>query len=113
MYPRTDCCAVFAAGPYVFQQFETLQGAGLQPAAAEALKLLHRLASDPGIVAIMRSHRWTVGKLSEMPPEVRYNLQLQPLHVARTCKPLRAPQSLHSLLGFCTRYDMSGRCSDV
>ena len=54
----------------MFQQFEALQGAGLQPSAAEALKLLHRLAADPGIVAIMRAHQWTVGKLSEMPPEV-------------------------------------------
>ena len=58
------------AGPYVFQHYETLQGTGLRPSAAEALKLLHRLAADPGIAAIMRTHRWTVGKLSEMPPEV-------------------------------------------
>ena len=56
----------------MFQQFETLQGPGLQPAATEALKLLHRLAADPGIVAIMRAHRWTVGRLSEMPPEVTH-----------------------------------------
>ena len=35
----------------------------------EALKLLHRLAADPGIVGIMTKHRWSVGLLSEMPPE--------------------------------------------
>ena len=58
----------------MFQQFEALQGSGLQPAAAEALKLLHRLAADPGIVAIMRAHRWTVGKLKEMPPEVKHSI---------------------------------------
>ena len=56
----------------MFEQFEALQGSLMQPSAGEALKLLHRLAADPGIVAIMRAHRWTVGKLSEMPPEVRY-----------------------------------------
>ena len=28
-----------------------------------------RLAADPGIVGIMSKHRWTVGLLSEMPPE--------------------------------------------
>lgn len=33
------------------------------------MKLLHRLAADPGIIGIMSKHRWTVGLLSEMPPE--------------------------------------------
>ena len=56
----------------MFQSFETLQNGALQPPASEAMRLLHRLAADPGIVAIMRAHRWTVGKLSEMPPEVRH-----------------------------------------
>lgn len=42
---------------------------GLTPPPSEALKLLHRLAADPGIVGILTKHRWTVGKLSEMPPE--------------------------------------------
>lgn len=28
-----------------------------------------RLAADPGIVAVMARHRWSVGLLSEMPPE--------------------------------------------
>ncbi len=55
----------------MFQSFETLQGDAVQPPATEAMKLLHRLAADPGIVAIMRAHHWTVGKLSEMPPEVQ------------------------------------------
>lgn len=36
---------------------------------SEAIKLLHRLAADPGIIGIMSKHRWTVGLLSEMPPE--------------------------------------------
>lgn len=33
------------------------------------MKLLHRLAADPGIIGILSKHRWTVGLLSEMPPE--------------------------------------------
>jgi hypothetical protein len=34
----------------------------------QALKLLHRLATDPGINGIMERHGWRVGLLSEMPP---------------------------------------------
>lgn len=41
----------------------------LSPPPSEALNLLHRLASDPGISGIMMKHGYTVGKLSEMPPE--------------------------------------------
>ncbi|KAL0311279.1 UNVERIFIED_CONTAM: hypothetical protein Sangu_2422600 [Sesamum angustifolium] len=56
-------------GPYIF-------GSGLclalirllNPPASRALELLHRLASDPGIVAIMNKHRWRVGILTEMAP---------------------------------------------
>lgn len=33
------------------------------------MRLLHRLAADPGVQGIMSRHRWTVGLLSEMPPE--------------------------------------------
>lgn len=57
------------AGPYVFQKFEAWEHPGLFPTAPEALKLLHRLAADPGIAGIMSKHRWGVGLLSEMPPE--------------------------------------------
>lgn len=74
MFICTDWCPVILTGPYVFQRFEALQGSSLQPAAAEALKLLRRLAADPGIVTIMRAHRWTVGKLKEMPPEVKHSI---------------------------------------
>ena len=31
--------------------------------------MLHRLAADPGIVAVMERNQWSVGRLSEMPPE--------------------------------------------
>ncbi|KAK9804353.1 hypothetical protein WJX72_008599 [[Myrmecia] bisecta] len=60
---------VLPKGEYVFQQFRLLPHPALTPPPSEALKLLHRLAADPGIVGIMNKHRWTVGLLSEMPPE--------------------------------------------
>ena len=46
------------AGPHTFQRYEAWQLPMLAPAPAEALKLLHRLAADPGIVGIMQKHRW-------------------------------------------------------
>ncbi|KAK4420563.1 hypothetical protein Salat_2006700 [Sesamum alatum] len=57
-------------GPYIFGDFRTLSlpGIELNPPASRALELLHRLASDPGIVAIMNKHRWRVGILTEMAP---------------------------------------------
>eukprot|EP00976_Prorocentrum_cordatum_P095283 1190121-Prorocentrum_minimum.AAC.1 len=39
-----------------------------RPPGPQALALLYRIANDPGIVAVMESHRWNVGLLSEMPP---------------------------------------------
>ncbi|KAK9799763.1 hypothetical protein WJX73_001696 [Symbiochloris irregularis] len=56
-------------GQYVFHKFQAWAAPGLAPPPSEALKLLHRLAADPGIVGIMNKHRWAVGMLSEMPPE--------------------------------------------
>ncbi|XWS36732.1 hypothetical protein CRYUN_Cryun20dG0111000 [Craigia yunnanensis] len=57
-------------GPYIFCDFRTLQipGVVLHPPASEALKRMHMLASDPGIVAIMNKHRWHVGIMTEMAP---------------------------------------------
>ena len=57
------------AGPHTFQGFEAWQQALLSPPPPDALKLLHRLAADPGIAGIMSKHAWSVGLLSEMPPE--------------------------------------------
>ena len=56
------------SGEYTFAAYTTLQGP-LVPSSRQALLLLYRVASDPGIVAVMRAHRWRVGLLSEMPPE--------------------------------------------
>ncbi|KZV28324.1 hypothetical protein F511_16574 [Dorcoceras hygrometricum] len=57
-------------GPYIFCDFRTLSlpGVELNPPASKALDLLHTLASDPGIVAIMNKHHWRVGILTEMAP---------------------------------------------
>ncbi|KAJ6401397.1 hypothetical protein OIU84_016752 [Salix udensis] len=57
-------------GPYIFCDFRTLQipGVELNPPASEALKRMHMLAADPGIVAIMNKHRWRVGIMTEMAP---------------------------------------------
>lgn len=42
--------------------------ASVKPHPFEAEKLLTKLATDPGIVACMREHQWTVGKLVELDP---------------------------------------------
>ncbi|CAI9090130.1 OLC1v1024834C1 [Oldenlandia corymbosa var. corymbosa] len=57
-------------GNYIFSEFRTLSlpGIELNPPPSEALKLMHRLAADPGIVAIMNKHRWRVGIMTEMAP---------------------------------------------
>ena len=48
------------AGPYMFQRFQTWDGLPMDafPSPAHALKLLHRLAADHGIAAIMAQHKW-------------------------------------------------------
>ncbi|KAF7140222.1 hypothetical protein RHSIM_Rhsim06G0169800 [Rhododendron simsii] len=57
-------------GQYIFCEFRTLHipGIELSPPASEALKRMHMLAADPGIVAIMNKHRWRVGIMTEMAP---------------------------------------------
>ncbi|XP_024357843.1 uncharacterized protein [Physcomitrium patens] len=57
-------------GPYSFSDFRTLAlpGIELHPPPHKALAIMHKLASDPGIVAIMNKHRWQVGVMTEMAP---------------------------------------------
>ncbi|KAF9606712.1 hypothetical protein IFM89_027756 [Coptis chinensis] len=57
-------------GAYIFCDFRTLQlpGVELNPPASEALKRMHMLAADPGIIAIMNKHRWRVGVMTELAP---------------------------------------------
>ena len=57
------------AGQYTFGEYKVLDGARLTPSKEDALQLLYRVASDPGIVAVMNRYHWSVGLLSEMPPE--------------------------------------------
>ncbi|GFR48798.1 hypothetical protein Agub_g10748, partial [Astrephomene gubernaculifera] len=54
---------------FTFGAYETWQRPGLRPPHGDALKLLYRLANDPGILGIMAAHRYHVRLLSEMPPE--------------------------------------------
>ncbi|RWR96024.1 putative Ubiquitin and WLM domain-containing protein [Cinnamomum micranthum f. kanehirae] len=57
-------------GTYVFCDFRTLHipGIELNPPASEALKRMHMLACDPGIIAVMNKHRWRIGIMTEMAP---------------------------------------------
>ncbi|XP_072973376.1 uncharacterized protein [Typha angustifolia] len=57
-------------GTYIFCDFRTLHipGIELNPPSSEALKRMHMLACDPGIIAIMNKHRWRVGIMTEMAP---------------------------------------------
>ncbi|XP_021735251.1 uncharacterized protein LOC110701943 isoform X2 [Chenopodium quinoa] len=57
-------------GPYIFCNFRTLElpGVVLNPPPSEAMKRMHMLAADPGIVAIMNKYRWRVGIMTEMAP---------------------------------------------
>ncbi|KAI3753405.1 hypothetical protein L2E82_25457 [Cichorium intybus] len=58
-------------GNYIFGDFKTLDlpGIKLNPPASEALRLMHTLAADRGIVAVMNKHKWRVGIMTEMAPE--------------------------------------------
>jgi hypothetical protein len=57
-------------GQYIFCDFRTLHlpGVELNPPPSEAMKRMHMLACDPGIIAIMNKHRWRVGIMTEMAP---------------------------------------------
>ncbi|KVI10653.1 hypothetical protein Ccrd_010941 [Cynara cardunculus var. scolymus] len=71
-------------GKYIFGDFKTLDLPGIEvlndsclgnlliylnPPASEALRLMHTLAADRGIVAVMNKHQWRVGIMTEMAPE--------------------------------------------
>lgn len=57
-------------GPYIFCNFGTLQlpRIELNPPAEKALAIMHRLANNLGIIAIMKEHRWRVGIMTELVP---------------------------------------------
>eukprot|EP00200_Dunaliella_tertiolecta_P005744 CAMPEP_0202357478 /NCGR_PEP_ID=MMETSP1126-20121109/11487_1 /ASSEMBLY_ACC=CAM_ASM_000457 /TAXON_ID=3047 /ORGANISM="Dunaliella tertiolecta, Strain CCMP1320" /LENGTH=316 /DNA_ID=CAMNT_0048950363 /DNA_START=42 /DNA_END=992 /DNA_ORIENTATION=+ len=61
---------VEALQTFTFHDYQVLpERPGVFPPPKEALKLLHRLASDSGIIHIMKDNQFTVGSLREMPPE--------------------------------------------
>lgn len=55
------------ANPYRFHDLETLSGFEDE---AHARELLQLLSTDPGVLAVLKEHKWSVGKLCEMYPEV-------------------------------------------
>ncbi|KAJ3310046.1 hypothetical protein HDU76_003463 [Blyttiomyces sp. JEL0837] len=50
---------------YTFQSFQVLPNF---PDSSQALALLHKLSSDPGVRAVMENHKWSVGALIELSP---------------------------------------------
>ncbi|XP_065874467.1 uncharacterized protein [Euphorbia lathyris] len=70
MSSRSNALLKLPQGPYTFCDFRTLELSGIElnPPASEALKRMHMLAADPGIVAIMNKHCWRVGIMTEMAP---------------------------------------------
>lgn len=70
MLDRTNAPLKLPQGQYIFCDFRTLQipGVELNPPASEALKRMHMLAADPGIVAVMNKHHWRVGIMTELAP---------------------------------------------
>ena len=61
-----------SAGPvYRFYSLQPLRvlPPGASPAVAAAEALLVKLSKDPGILHVMKLHKFQVGRLSEMPPE--------------------------------------------
>jgi hypothetical protein len=54
-----------SALPYGFHKIEPLAGL---PNIERATKILHKLASDPGVVAVMKSHSFSITCLTELYP---------------------------------------------
>jgi hypothetical protein len=59
-----------AEHPYTFGAYRSLPFPdAIRPSPAAALRMLHKLARDPGILGVMAKHKFRVGLLAEMPPE--------------------------------------------
>lgn len=71
MLNRPQVSLKLPQGSYIFCDFRTLSIAGIElnPPPSEALRRMHMLACDPGIIAVMNKHRWRVGIMTEMAPE--------------------------------------------
>lgn len=52
--------------PYKFESIQTLPHL---PDEAKAREILHTLANDEGVLAVMKKHKWSVGALCELYPE--------------------------------------------
>jgi len=60
-----------AASPHRFHGLQPLRllPPGATPAVSATQRRLEELSSDPGILHILKTHGWAVGRLCEMPPE--------------------------------------------
>ena len=69
-HPSVTILAPDPVGQWTFGEYRAWEdAAAVTPPPAQALALLHRLAADRGIVGVMQRRQWSVGCLSEMPPE--------------------------------------------
>ncbi|KAG1363840.1 Ubiquitin and WLM domain-containing metalloprotease [Cocos nucifera] len=70
MLNRPQVSLKLPQGSYIFCDFRTLSipGIELNPSPSEALRRMHMLACDPGIIAVMNKHHWRVGIMTEMAP---------------------------------------------
>lgn len=66
---RVRYSSLAAARPQEEHVFGSIRVLDSFPDKDEARALLEQLAHDPGVLAVMRAHRWRVGVLSEMYPD--------------------------------------------
>lgn len=68
---RANSRSVARQSPHRFQRQQALQTLPPEssPDPSAAVALLERLANDSSILALLESHRWSVGLLAEMAPE--------------------------------------------
>jgi hypothetical protein len=69
LFDRRQCAKEIQANPYRFHALEALSGLHDEDRARELLQLL---STDPGVLAVLKKHKWSVGMLCEMYPEVRH-----------------------------------------
>ena len=63
---KREQCKSLLQTPYRFHALITLPNL---PDQTRALSILTQLSQDPGILAVLRKHQWSVGSLEEMYPE--------------------------------------------
>eukprot|EP00850_Spirogloea_muscicola_P000981 SM000003S11226 [mRNA] locus=s3:1739882:1744360:+ [translate_table: standard] len=66
----SDTLRQLPPGPYTFAEFRVLHLPNIElvPPPSKALQLMHKLASDPGIVALLSKYKWRIGIMTELAP---------------------------------------------